>query len=104
MATSQKFTPQTKHIALKYHHFKKCVELGEIYIHTEMQQTDILTKPVKIELFPKLRYILMGWQNNFLSSSSINPLNIVPQGSVRLIGYGKPLNGPSPNPTDKPTS
>ena len=27
MATKQKFTPQTKHIAaLKYHHFKKYVE------------------------------------------------------------------------------
>jgi hypothetical protein len=64
MATSQKFTPQTKHIALKNHNFKKYVELGGIlinYIHTEMQQADILTKPVKIELFPKLCYMLMGW-------------------------------------------
>ncbi len=44
----------------------------------------------------------MGWQNNPLSSSSIHPLNIVPQQSVRLIGYGKPFNGPSLNPTNKP--
>jgi hypothetical protein len=54
-----------KHIAaLKYHHFKKYVESGETlinYIHTEMQQADILTKPVKIELSPKLQYMLMGW-------------------------------------------
>jgi hypothetical protein len=64
MVTSQKFTPQMKHIALKYHHFKKYVQLGEIlmnYIHTEMQQAEILTKPVKIERFPKLCYMLMGW-------------------------------------------
>ena len=64
MATSQKFTPRTKHIALKYHHFKQYVESGQIqinYVHTELQQADILTKPVKIELFPKLRYMLMGW-------------------------------------------
>jgi hypothetical protein len=64
MATSQKFTPRTKHIALKYHHFKGYVELGRIqinYIHTERQQADILTKPVRTDLFPKLRYMLMGW-------------------------------------------
>jgi len=28
MATSQKFTPRTKHIALKYHHFKGHVKSG----------------------------------------------------------------------------
>jgi hypothetical protein len=64
METSQKFTPRTKHIALKYHHFKQYVESGKIqinYVHTELQQANILTKPVKIELFPKLRYMLMGW-------------------------------------------
>ena len=64
MATSQKFTPRTKHIALKYHHFKRHVESGRIqinYIHTERQQADILTTPVWIDLFPKLCYMLMGW-------------------------------------------
>ena len=64
MATSQKFTPRTKHIALKYHHFKGYVELGQIqinYIHTERQQADILTKPVRTDLFPKLHYMLIGW-------------------------------------------
>jgi hypothetical protein len=64
MATSQKFTPRTKHIALKYHHFKGQDESGQIqinYIHTERQQADILTKPVRTDLFPKLRYMLMGW-------------------------------------------
>jgi hypothetical protein len=64
METKQKFTHRTKHIALKHHHFKKYVESGEIltnYIHTEVQQADILTKPVKIELFPKLCYMLIGW-------------------------------------------
>ncbi len=64
MATSQKFTPRTKHIALKYHHFKGYVKSGQIqinYIHTERQQADILTKPVRTDLFQKLRYMLMGW-------------------------------------------
>ncbi len=64
MATSQKFTPQPKHIALKYHHFKQYVESDRIeinYVHTEQQQADILTKPVRVDLFPKLRYMSMGW-------------------------------------------
>lgn len=63
MATSQKFTPRTKHIALKYHHFKSFVDtkIRISYVHTESQQADILTKPVKLELFPRLRYLLMGW-------------------------------------------
>ena len=41
MATFQKFIPQTKYIALKYHNFKWYVESSQIsinYIHTEMQQ------------------------------------------------------------------
>ncbi len=58
MTTSQKFMPWMKHIALKYHHFKQYVMSGKIqinYVHTELQQANILMKPVKIELFPKLR-------------------------------------------------
>ena len=63
MATSQKFSPRTKHIALKYHHFRSLVNdrIRISYIHTESQQADIFTKPVKAELFFRLRYMLMGW-------------------------------------------
>ena len=64
MATSQKFSPRTKHIALKYHHFRSYVMNKKIrinYVHTESQEADIFTKPVKNELFPKLRYLLCGW-------------------------------------------
>ena len=63
MATSQKFSPRTKHIALKYHHFRSFVNdrIRISYIHTESQQADIFTKPVKAELFFRLRYMLMGW-------------------------------------------
>jgi hypothetical protein len=64
MATLQKYTPRTKHIALKYHHFKGYVKSERIqinYIHTERQQADILTKPVPTDIFPKLCSMLMGW-------------------------------------------
>ena len=64
MATLQKFTPCTKHIALKYHHFRSHVKNGAIkisYCCTTEQKADLLTKPLAINLFFKLRYMLSGW-------------------------------------------
>ena len=64
MATKGRFTPRTKHIALKYHHFRKYVDNGymELYsIDTKQQLADILTKPIDSSLFQYLRYKLMGW-------------------------------------------
>ena len=66
MATGQKFTPRTKHIALKYHHFRSFVQgpkpkIRIAYVHTESQEADIFTKPVKEDLFPRLRGLLLGW-------------------------------------------
>ena len=63
MAVAPKFTPRTKHIALKYHHFKAHVgtKINISYIHTDMQKADILTKPLTDEAFFPLRFMLMGW-------------------------------------------
>ena len=64
MATTHKFSPQTKHIALKYHHFRSYVKSGSIqisYCRTTEQKADILTKPLSDDLFFKLRYMLCGW-------------------------------------------
>lgn len=63
MTRRDHFTPRTKHIALKYFHFMSHVgkRLQINYVHTERQEADIFTKPVKDHLFPKLRYMLMGW-------------------------------------------
>ena len=64
MAESTKFSPRTKHIALKYHHFKQFQESGRIkvsYINTEDQLADILTKPLNDLAFFKLRKMLCGW-------------------------------------------
>ena len=49
MATTRKFSPRTKHIAIKYHHFRKFVDDEVIKIHsidTKEQTADILTKPL----------------------------------------------------------
>ncbi len=64
MATLQKFTPRTKHIALKYHHFRSHVKRGGIqipYCRTTEQKADLLTKPLAGNLFSKLGHMLSGW-------------------------------------------
>jgi hypothetical protein len=64
VAESPKFTPCTKHIAIKYHHFRKHVADGTVTIHhidTKQQIADIFTKPLDEGLFNSLRHMLMGW-------------------------------------------
>ena len=58
IAESEKFTPRTKHIALKYHWFRTYAKLkvfGIMYISTTEQLADYLTKPLSKDLFLKLR-------------------------------------------------
>ncbi len=63
MAVAPKFTPRTKLIAFKYHHFKLHVDdkIKINYIATDMQKADIFTKPLPDELFFRLRHMLMWW-------------------------------------------
>jgi hypothetical protein len=64
MATKRKFSPRTKHIAIKYHHFRKFVDEEVIKIHsidTKEQTADIFTKPLDDKLFVHLRKKLCGW-------------------------------------------
>ena len=64
MATGIKFSPRTKHIALKYHHFRSHVKSGRVEIQyrpTEEQLADLLTKPLSNEAFFTLRYMLWWW-------------------------------------------
>ena len=69
MTNNPKFTPQTKHIAIKYHHFRKHVKTHsnpdgfiEIeYCQTEEQMADIFTKPVRDDIFFKLRLKMLNW-------------------------------------------
>ena len=64
LAKSQKFSPRTKHIAIKYHHFRHHADNGDLDIlpiDTAEQTGDIFTKPLKEVLFPYLRKNLSGW-------------------------------------------
>ena len=60
MAESQKFTPRTKHISLKYHWFRSFIKrpkkmLNVKYLNTREQTADIFTKPFAVPLFIHLR-------------------------------------------------
>jgi hypothetical protein len=69
MTNNPKFTPRTRHIAIKYHHFRKHVKTHsnpdgfiEIeYCQTEEQMADIFTKPVRDDIFFKLRLKMLNW-------------------------------------------
>jgi len=69
MVQNPKFSPQTKHIAIKYHHFCKHVItqsnpngfLDINYCSTDDQIADIFTKPVRDDIFMRLRQMLLGW-------------------------------------------
>ena len=64
VAESPKFTPRTKHIAIKYHHFRSFVAnktISILPIDTKDQLADIFTKPLDRVIFTKLRKGLMGW-------------------------------------------
>ena len=56
--------PRTKHIALKYHHFRSKVKEGLITVKrvdTKMQHGDLLTKALEEHQFKHLRKLIMGW-------------------------------------------
>jgi len=64
LANAPKMRPRTKHIALKYHHFRSHVASGDIkirWIDTKNQLADIFTKPLPEPLFTTLRLLLLGW-------------------------------------------
>ena len=65
LAQSPKMTPRTKHIAIKYHWFRD--KIGEVHgvllrkIESENQKADIFTKGLSMDLFRKIRKLLVGW-------------------------------------------
>ena len=64
LAKAPKYRPCTKHIALKYHHFREHVKQGKVDIQaidTKDQIADQFTKALADNTFLYLRDKLMGW-------------------------------------------
>jgi hypothetical protein len=56
--------PRTRHINVKYHHFREAVAKGRItieHVSTTNQLADELTKNLQRDLFVRLRKAIMGW-------------------------------------------
>ena len=59
-----KYTPRSKHYAIKYHWFREFIQSGEVVldkVDTKVQLADLLTKSLTGEHFVRLRKLLMGW-------------------------------------------
>ena len=64
LVKSPKTNPRTRHIAIKYHHFREHVQKGHLairWISTLEQLAGIFTKPLPLKSFVHLREQLIGW-------------------------------------------
>ena len=64
LATAHRYRPRTKHIAVKYHHFREHVNRGTISIQpidTKEQIADQFTKGLQVGTFEYFRGKLLGW-------------------------------------------
>jgi hypothetical protein len=64
IANVPKIRPRTKHLNIKYHHFREEVKKGTISVYhvgTKEQVADIFTKALDEGLFTKFRKRIMGW-------------------------------------------
>jgi hypothetical protein len=64
MAKVHKYQPRTKHLDVRLHHFRDCVERREISIHainTNDQPADYLTKALNENTLKRHRQRVMGW-------------------------------------------
>ena len=64
IATAPKMHPRTRHITIKYHHFRSHVAKKTInikWVETTKQVADQFTKGLPRDAFCTLRKMLMGW-------------------------------------------
>ena len=64
LATTEQHRPRTKHLAVKWHHFKDQIRNGSCKITkvaSALNWADIFTKTLDKKVFETLRLLLMGW-------------------------------------------
>jgi hypothetical protein len=64
LAKTPKLRPRTKHINIKYHHFREFVKNGDVELYkitSEEQEADLFTKALPESSFTYLRKKIVGW-------------------------------------------
>jgi hypothetical protein len=64
IAKVPKMRPRTKHLNIKYHHFREEVRKGNVsiyHVRTEDQMAEMLTKPLEEATFETHQRKMMGW-------------------------------------------
>ena len=64
LATTEGHRPRTKHLAVKWHHFRDQVKSGACQITkvaSALNWADIFTKPLDQKTFEHLRLLMLGW-------------------------------------------
>ena len=87
--------PRTKHLSLKWHHFRDQVNDGWLKIkkvHTKVNWADIFTKPLPKPQFQFLRDAMMGWRTQedlhaFLKSHHVEDLPIHPLHATAALAF-----------------
>jgi histone deacetylase 1/2 len=82
LANNHKFRPRTKHLNVKYHHFRSYVRRSLITVSkvaSANMVADILTKPLSEAVFCPLRDILMGWSTVAAPWAQDVPLDPAPR-------------------------
>ena len=78
LANAPKMNARTKHIAIKYHHFREAVKKKILQIKrvdTKEQLADILTKPVDRMTLQHLRKGIMEWVCMFRRMYNLNNID-----------------------------
>ena len=89
MATGTKFSSRTKHIALKYHHFRSHVKSRRVDIHyrpTGEQLAYLLTKPLSNESFFTFKIHAM-WMGLQLTSGLVGFTGFYLSNTTPQVGY-----------------
>ena len=91
-----KYRPRTKHLSLKWHHFRDQVRNGGWLkikkVHTKVNWADIFTKPLPKPQFQFLRDAMMGWRTkhelqDFLKDQHVEALPIHPLQATAAFAF-----------------
>jgi len=66
LAKNQVFHERSKHIDIRFHYLRDCIANKKVevkYVKTQDQVADIFIKPLKYDVFIKIRDVLGVWRN-----------------------------------------